>query len=207
MALKGRAGQRFSHAPQPIHLSVLTTAIFGEFSSAASFATICMAPEGQCRAQLPHSTPSVRGMQFFLTHTAGPILVEDFCSAVIGRMALVGHTSAQRVHSGRQYPRSYDISGCMNRESSVEGRSTPLGHADTHSWHEVQCCEKCCALKAPAGSIGVVRLGTALSSTTANPPSTFFFCASTVTPAATNAVAVRKDRRALFVLFVLFALA
>ena len=38
-----------------------------------SEATICMAPVGQWRAQLPHSIPSVKGTQFSLIHTACPI--------------------------------------------------------------------------------------------------------------------------------------
>ena len=32
--------------------------------------------------------------------------VDDLSSTMIGRIAPVGHTSEQRVHSGRQYPRS-----------------------------------------------------------------------------------------------------
>lgn len=83
MALNGRAGQRFSHAPQPIQRSTLITGIFGESLSSGILGTICMAPVGQWRAQLPHCTPSVSGMQFFFTHTACPIWTDDL-SAFMG---------------------------------------------------------------------------------------------------------------------------
>mgnify|MGYP003371818556 CR=1 FL=1 len=73
MALNGRAGQRFSQAPQPMQRSSFTTGIFGEPGDAGSEATIVMAPAGQWRAQLPHSTPSVSGTQFSRTQTAWPI--------------------------------------------------------------------------------------------------------------------------------------
>ena len=51
-------------AAQPIHFSTFTTGIFGESVFSGSEATICMAPVGQWRAQLPHSIPSVKGTQF-----------------------------------------------------------------------------------------------------------------------------------------------
>ena len=73
MALNGREGHKFSHAPQPIHLSSLITGIFTDWESFESDGTILIAPTGQWRAQFPHSTPSVSGMQFFLIHTAWPI--------------------------------------------------------------------------------------------------------------------------------------
>ena len=136
-------------------------------------------------------------MQFFLIHTAWPIRADDFSSMVIGRIAPAGHTSEQRVHSGRQYPRSYDISGCISLAGSVEGRSTLLGQADTQSWQAVQCRAKWRALHAPGGTIGVARTGIFLSSMTASPPSTFFSCAFTTDVAASTAVAERKLRRAV----------
>ena len=102
MALNGRAGQRFSHAPQPMHRSALTAGIFGEAGSPGTDGIICIAPVGQCRAQLPHSTPSVSGTQLAFTHTACPIWVADLSGTVIGFIAPVGQTSEQRVHSGRQ---------------------------------------------------------------------------------------------------------
>ena len=49
---------------QPMQRAVLTTGILGESVSCGSDATISMAPAGQWRAQLPHSTPSVSGTQF-----------------------------------------------------------------------------------------------------------------------------------------------
>ena len=58
MALKGREGQRFSQAPQPMQRSSLTTGISGESSFDGSILTICMAPTGQWRAQLPQGMPS-----------------------------------------------------------------------------------------------------------------------------------------------------
>lgn len=176
MALNGRDGQRFSQAPQPMHRSVFTAGTIGDSSSSGLKGTIAMAPTGQWRAQLPHSTPSVTGTQFFFTHTAWPICIDDFSATSIGLMAPAGHTVLQRVHSGRQYPCSYDMVGCMNVDKSVDARSTPLGHSDTQSWHAVQCC---CMLRAdtdPGGVSGVVRFIAFLSSITARPPSTFFFC-------------------------------
>ena len=185
--------------------SVLTTGIFNDFSSSASIGTINMAPVGQWRAQFPHDTPSETGKQFFLTHTACPILVDDFSSLVIGLIALVGQTSEQRVHSGRQYPRSYDISGCMKCDKSDDGRNTPFGHAETQSWHDVQCCSKCLMLHAPAGTIFVFLFGICLSAITANPPSTFFFCAFTTDDTAKADVVARKALRELPAVFSLFS--
>lgn len=142
-----------------MHFSVLMTGISGEPGSEASEGTIMMAPEGQWRAQLPHLTPSVRGTQFSLTHTAWPILVDDFSSAETGRIAPAGHTSAHLVHSGRQYPLSYDISGCMRVIIPADGRSTWLGHTDTQSWHAVQWFSKFLILPDPAGTILVLLCG------------------------------------------------
>ena len=157
MALKGRAGQRFSQAPQPMQRSGFTTGIFTELLSDGSDGTICMAPVGQCRAQLPHSTPSVRGTQLAFTHTACPTCMEDLSAVSIGFIAPAGHTSEQRVHSGRQYPRSYDASGCISVSMSPDGRSTPLGQAATHSWQAVQCCAILRRLTAPGGTMRVRR--------------------------------------------------
>lgn len=70
MAEKGRAGHRFSHAPQPMQREVFTAGIFGDVSSFGLELIIVMAPAGQWRAQLPHSLPSVMGTQFFFIHTA-----------------------------------------------------------------------------------------------------------------------------------------
>ena len=91
----------------------------------------------------------------------------------MGLMAPVGQTVEHVTHSGRQAPRSKLNSGCISRSGSVEGRSTPLGHLATHNWQAVQCWAKCLALIAPGGRMGVLRVGTFLSSMTASPPSTF----------------------------------
>ena len=40
MALKGRDGQRFSHAPQPMHFSTFTTGIFRESALSGSEAAV-----------------------------------------------------------------------------------------------------------------------------------------------------------------------
>lgn len=146
---------------------------------------------------MPHSTPSVRGMQLAFIHTAWPICVADFSARVIGRMAPVGHTSEHLVHSGRQYPRSYDISGCISFVRSVDGRSTPLGHTDTQSWQAVQCCVKCCSPMAPGGTMACLRRGVFFSSMMARPPSTFFSCAFMAAVVASRAVVARKLLRAL----------
>ena len=50
--------------------SVLTTGIFGESAISESDGVIVIAPLGQWRAQLPHSTLSVMQMQFCFIHTA-----------------------------------------------------------------------------------------------------------------------------------------
>ena len=177
--------------------SVFTAGILIDSGSLASIGTMRMAPEGQWRAQLPHDTPSVTGRQFFLTQTACPIRVEDFSATVSGRMASVGHTSEQRVHSGRQYPRSYDSSGCIRCSKSAEGRSTWLGQTETHNWQAVQCCAKCCALNDPGGKMRVARFGFTLSSITVSPPSTFFFCAFMAAEAAKEVATVMNVLRPL----------
>ena len=82
--------------------SVLTIGIFGESGSAVSDGTIVMASDGQWRAQLPQSTPSVRGTQLARIQTAWPICTDDFSAAVTGRIAPAGQTSEHFVHSGRQ---------------------------------------------------------------------------------------------------------
>ena len=113
--------------------SVLTAGIFNEFSSSGFIGIIVIAPAGQLREHKPHDTPSVSTIQLSLIHTALPIWIEDFSSLVILHIAPVGQTSEQRVHSGRQYPRSYELSGCINVERSEEGLNTLLGHSETHS--------------------------------------------------------------------------
>ena len=195
MALNGRAGHRFSQAPQPIQRSMFMAGILGEEGVLASEATICMAPVGQWRAQLPHSTPSVRGTQLAFTHTAWPICMLDFSAKEVRWIASVGQTSAHFAHSGRQYPRSYDISGCMKVIRLPDGRNTWLGQLAMHNWQAVQCCAKCDAPSDPGGVIGVARLGIFLSSMTANPPSTFFSCACSMAVVANKPVSDRNVRR------------
>ena len=124
MALNGRAGQRFSQAPQPMQRSSFTAGMRGDLGSSGSRRTILIAPAGQWRAQLLQLTPSVLTSQFSAIHTAWPIWIYDFPARSVRRMAPVGHTSAHFVHSGRQYPRSNDISGCMRVISLPDGRNT-----------------------------------------------------------------------------------
>ena len=138
MAVRGLAGQRFSHAPHPMHLSSFTVGIISDFGSSGFFFTILIAPAGQWRAQLPHFTSSVFTTQASRLTTAWPIWIDDFSSLVIGLMAPAGQMSEHLVHSGRQYPLSYDISGIMRVMSDVEGLSTWLGHTLTQSWQAVQ---------------------------------------------------------------------
>lgn len=102
MALKGRAGQRFSHAPQPMQRPTLTAGILGEAALPGTEGTIVMAPVGQWRAQLPQATPSVSTTQFVRSQTAWPICVAYLSAAVNGRIAPAGQTSPHFVHSGRQ---------------------------------------------------------------------------------------------------------
>ena len=206
MALNGRAGQRFSQAPQPIQRSTFTIGTFNESGLAASEGTIVIAPTGQCRAQLPHATPSRNGTQFFSTHTAWPICVADSSAGVSFSIAPAGHTSEHFVHSGRQYPLSYDISGCINVSSLVEGRNTSFGQTETQSWQAVQCVRILRNPRAPGGTSGVVRSGTFLSRITAKPPSTFFSCALRAEETRTSHIPVKKLRRALSVFFISEAL-
>ena len=70
IAEKGRAGHRFSHAPQPMQRSVLIAGIIGADGLSGFELIIVMAAVGQWRAQLPQALPSVIGMQFFFIHTA-----------------------------------------------------------------------------------------------------------------------------------------
>ena len=79
-----------------------TAGIFSESGFDGSDGTMVMAFTGQWRAQLPHSCLSVSGIHKSFTHTAWPIWMEDFSALSIFRMAPAGHTSEQRVHSGRQ---------------------------------------------------------------------------------------------------------
>ncbi len=109
-------------------------------------------------------------------------------------MAPVGHTSLQRVHSGRQKPRSNDISGCIIVSSLSEGRSTLLGHSLTQSWQAVQRLLKLSRLSEPAGFSATLRCGICFCSTTASPPSTRFSCALTAVAAATKAVVAKNLR-------------
>ena len=102
MAENGRAGQRFSQAPQPMQRSVFTAGIMGADGFLGLELTMVMAAVGQCRAQLPQALPSVIGMQFFFIHTAWPICILDLSSTLMGLIAPAGHASLQRVHSGRQ---------------------------------------------------------------------------------------------------------
>ena len=192
MAENGLTGQRFSHAPHPMQRSASTDGTKGEFSSFSSFCTNSMAPAGQCLAQLPQSSPLVTVRQFSKMTTACPIRVSAFSSRVIGLMAPVGQTSEHRVHSGRQYPLSYDITGCMMVIRLVDGLSTPLGQSDTQSWHPVHLLLMFAALNEPGGVIGVFRAGIFFSSIFANPPSTFCFSWA-ITAVVTNAVANRND--------------
>ena len=205
MALKGRAGHRCSHAPQPIHRSSLTIGTFGESGLVLSDATICIAPTGQCRAQLPHSTPSVSGMQLAFTHTACPICIDDFSARLIFTIAPAGHTSEQRVHSGRQYPLSYEDRGCMSVSRLAEGLRTLLGHAATHSWHPVQWLVRCLSPIAPGGTIGVFLSGIFLSVITARPPSTVFCSAWSKATELTAMAEEMKLRRPLSALGLLSA--
>jgi hypothetical protein len=81
--------------------------------------------------------------------------------------------SEHLVHSGRQYPLSYDISGCIKVIRDVDGLRTWLGQTLTQSWHDVQWSAKFFTLSDPAGRIGVWRSGFLAFSMTASPPSTF----------------------------------
>ena len=142
IALNGLAGHRFSQAPHPIHSSSFTIGTILMLPSGCLnpplFSTILMAPDGQCLAQLPQLTPSVFTTQLSRFTTACPIWIDDFSSLVIGRIAPAGQMSEHLVHSGRQYPLSYDISGCISVRSDVEGLRTWFGHTLTQSWHDVQ---------------------------------------------------------------------
>jgi len=77
MAENGRAGHRFSHAPQPMQIASFTAGTIIDFSSLGFTGTIVMAPAGQWRAQFPHDLWSVTGMQFFFIHTACPLCKDD----------------------------------------------------------------------------------------------------------------------------------
>ena len=89
----GRDGQRFSHAPQPMHFTASTTGT--PFTSMIAFT-------GQCRSQTVQVIPSFAARQRPLCHTACPTCVWSFSSRERGTIAPAGHTSPQREQSGRQ---------------------------------------------------------------------------------------------------------
>lgn len=201
IALKGRAGQTYSHAPHPMQRSVSIIGIIGTFLSPSFFFIIFIAPFGQWRSQLLHVTLSLFAMQLSEIHTAVPILMELFCSVAIGFIALLGQISAQTVHVGRQNPRSNDISGCINLSRLFVGLSTLFGHFDTHNWHAVQCVVNLFRLSEPGGTIGVVLRGIFLFSIIASPPSTFLFACAKSELVAIIAL-VDKNSRLLSFLYV-----
>ena len=82
--------------------SSFTTGILGESGLSGSDATIIIAPVGQCRAQLPQSTPSVSGTQLAFTQTACPTWMADLSAGLMRRIAPAGQTSEHFTHSGRQ---------------------------------------------------------------------------------------------------------
>ena len=197
MALKGLAGHKCSHLPHPIHFSVSIAGTSAFLPSGVVYSTIWIAHAGQWRAQAPHESPLATGMQLSAIHTACPICIAVLSSGCIGRMAPVGQTWEQRVHSGLQKPRSKDISGCMNRKGSEEGRSTLLGHALTHSWQAVQCLSMLRAESDPGGVTGVCRCGAFLASISARPPSTLIFvCAIAADPMAKSEPVMNARREA-----------
>ena len=216
IALMGFEGQRFSHAPQPMHFSSLTTGMRRTLSRGISLlsasshrrpsrctpawsGTICMAPAGHLRAQSPHGLPSLTGTQRLRVHTACPTCMAVRSSTVTGCMADVGHTSEHRVHSGRQYPRSKLTSGCMKWSRLLLGRSTSLGHALMQSWHAVQCVRRFRMESEPGGVMGFSRCGFSFLMMSASPPSvvlgSIFFCALASAVPASSATPVRTARR------------
>ena len=174
-----------------MHLSSFTVGIISDLGSSGFFRTILIAPAGQWRAQLPQLTPSVFTTQLSRFTTACPIWIDDFSSLVIGRIAPAGQMSEHLVHSGRQYPLSYDISGCMRVMIDVDGLNTWLGHTLTQSWHAVQWSVKFFRLSDPAGTSGVCLSGFSARSMAVRPPSTFISCAF----AATAVPAIADDTR------------
>lgn len=98
-------------------------------------------------------------------------------------IAPLGHTSEHLVHSGRQYPCSNDISGCIKLPSSFEGLKTWLGQAETHGRQPVHFFLKPAIPSEPGGTMSVPRSGCFLTSISAKPPSNFlanaFFAVAT----------------------------
>lgn len=116
MALNGRLGQRFSQAPQPMQRASFTTGIRGESGFPGSLCTIWIAPAGQWRAQLPHSTPSVLTTQLAAIHTAWPDLHR--------RLVLLGD---------RAYgPRGTDLRTLRTFGAAVSPFVGHLGHHQRH---------------------------------------------------------------------------
>ena len=121
--------------------------------------------------------------------------MDDFSSRVTGVIAPAGQTSLHRVHSGRQNPRSNDISGCMRVASEEEGRRTPLGQDDTQSWQPVHRVEKLRRLKEPAGLSGVPRDGACREMSGLSPPSVSLSWAAATEVTAMDESARRNPRR------------
>ena len=195
MALKGLTGHTYSQAPQPRQRSSLTEGVLGP-SGSNSFGTIRMAPAGQWRAQLPQLSP-LAVTQVHISTTAWPTCMALFSSRLIFNMAPAGHTSEQRVHSGRHQPLSKESSGCIRFSSEDEGRSTSLGHTLTQSWQEMQCLAILSRLTEPGGVMRVSRFGLCFATTGARPPSPPKSWALSRAEPATRAVALRKARLVL----------
>ena len=181
MAGKGLAGQRFSHAPHPIHLPE---------SIAGTPSTRDIAFTGQCRSQAVHRTLSFAAMQRSLCQMARPICVRSRVSSESATIAPAGHAAAQRVHAGRQYPYSKPISGTGKRPSPADGRNTFSGHAVTQSWHPMHLARNTLSPPAPAGTIGVDRSGTPGLLTDARPGSAHAPIAAIATPPPRNPLLV-----------------
>ena len=169
----GRDGQRFSHAPQPMHFTASTTGT--PFTSTMAFT-------GQCRSHVVQVTPFRDATHLSLCHIARPTWVCSFSSRETLTIAPAGQTSAQREHAGRQYPCSNPISGNRKRFGSREGRNTFSGHTFTHSWQATHFRRNAASPAAPAGRTGVFLSGTPGFETGAKPPSTSLPAATAAAP-------------------------
>ena len=120
----GRDGQRFSHAPQPTHLTASTTGI--PFTSTIAFT-------GQWRSHAVHTMPFWAAMHRSLCQIARPICVRSFSPRGTGDSAPAGQSFEHREQRGWQYPCSNPISGSIKRLGSLDGRRTFDGHDFTHN--------------------------------------------------------------------------
>ena len=152
IAAPGRTGQKYSHAPHPTQRSTSTAMSL----LPPDCGTIWMAPAGQLRAHVVHSTFSLCRMQSCLFIVARPICIALLSATVKASIAPVGQMFEQAAQFGRQYPRSNEREGCNAPVPLSWDTKTWFGQFDTQSWQPVHLEKKLCCPNAPGGRMGTL---------------------------------------------------